>query len=129
MNSATAINISALVYAPSTSTFQVPKAKRSSSRSRRAKAYAATDSPRAITCELMCHPSASSAIELNFQPARSSTTMVIAVSNTTQRVRRSASGFTSSNWWVCGAFGPCVSLPIPFFFRSGRIEPVYSAPL
>src|SRR5258706_313770 len=121
MNSATAISMSALVYAPSTSTFQVPKAKRSSWRSRRAKAYAATDSPRAITCELMCHPSASSAIELNFQPASSSTSMVTAVSSTTQRVRRSASGLTSSNWWVCATLVPGVSLVMRGSSRSLRI--------
>src|SRR5262245_61544977 len=38
----------------------------------------------------MCQPSASSAIELNHQPATTSTTIVTAVSSATARVRRSA---------------------------------------
>ena len=44
----------------------------------------------ATACELMCQPSASSAIELNHQPATISTTIVAAVIHMTRRVPRSA---------------------------------------
>ena len=46
----------------------------------------------ATVCELMCQPSASSAIELNHQPATISTTIATAVINITARVPRSAIG-------------------------------------
>ena len=44
----------------------------------------------ASACELMCQPSASTAMELNHQPATISTTMVASVIHSTRRVPRSA---------------------------------------
>src|SRR5882757_583412 len=54
----------------------------------------------AIACELMCQPSASSAIELNHQPAAISTTIMTAVIHMTTLVPRSATALPSSNTWL-----------------------------
>lgn len=45
-----------------------------------------------MACELICQPSASSAIDPYYQPATISTTMAMAVRISTHSVRRSASG-------------------------------------
>ena len=48
----------------------------------------------------MCQPSASSAIELNHQPATISTTIIAAVIHITSRVPRSAMGLPESKTWL-----------------------------
>ena len=57
------------------------------------------DKPIAKACELMCQPSASSAIELKAQPAKISTTIVTKVIHMTQRVLRSAASELLSKAW------------------------------
>ena len=59
------------------------------------------DKPMASTCELMCQPSASKAMELNHQPAHISTTIVTSVIHITSRVPRSAAWLPSSNTCSC----------------------------
>jgi len=54
----------------------------------------------AKACELICQPSASSAIELNHHPEAISTTIMVAVIHITARVPRSAAGLPVLNkWW------------------------------
>ena len=67
----------------------------------------------ASACELMCQPSASSAIELNHQPATISTTIVTTVIHVTAQAPCSAVAFPASNTrlWVQGE-GKGVSLCI-----------------
>src|SRR6185369_6258339 len=89
----------ALAKPPNTSTFQVPKANRGSVAYRRAVAYAIAERPMATAWELMCQPSASSAIELYHQPAATSTTIMAAVIHMTTRVLRSAVSVLSWKTW------------------------------
>eukprot|EP01136_Pigoraptor_vietnamica_P043118 Opistho-1_new@18131 len=55
----------------------------------------------ASACELMCQPSAKSAMELNHQPAPISTTIMAAVIHITRRVLRSAAALPAPKWWSC----------------------------
>src|SRR5579864_725429 len=55
----------------------------------------------ARACELICQPSARSAIELNHQPAQISTTIMAAVTHITIRVPRSALSLPLSKTWLC----------------------------
>ena len=73
----------------------------------------------AAACVPMCQPSASSAIELNHQPAPISTTMVEAVSQTTTRVRNST---------VCGASTGRVVDVTMAFLTGGDGESIDAAP-
>ena len=63
-------------------------------------AEAKTVSPRAKACELMCQPSAISAMELKIQPPAISSTITTSVSHITQRVRRSATGLPWVKEWM-----------------------------
>lgn len=78
------------------SIFQVPNANRGSLEYRRAVAYARVDRPMATACELMCQPSANSAMELNHQPAAISMTIMATVIHITVRVLRSATSLPAS---------------------------------
>ena len=57
---------------------------------------APAETPSANACELMCQPSANSAMEPSTVPAAISTTIITSVSHITWRVRRSAMGLLVS---------------------------------
>src|SRR6185369_10211894 len=113
----------ALANPPSTSIFQVPNAKRGSVAYLRAVAYAMADSPIATAWELMCQPSASSAIELYHQPAVISITIMAAVIHMTMRVLRSAVSVLSWKTWPCvqpDRFSVCMLVPCYRHIRTQR---------
>ena len=71
---------------------------------------AKAERPMASACELMCQPSASTAIELNHQPATISTSMVATVIHSTRRVPRSAAALPVPYWcWCAQREMSCVS--------------------